>query len=253
MKSLAPKSSLEDLHVDRLLRTLLSDDWIFKTGVGGMLVAGSIVAGLYSYMCIPIVVALWALIIGYSLRCMRYKMMNPDCKLPDWGDWGDLFLSGITWVALQTFLWVMIAGIAFGIMILCSAYAIGTKNPVESNIDVILGCLLIGFIYFMFSVLSAYLMVNFAQEENTGAGMAFRKVARRILAEPLKYLSAYFLAVGIQWASFIVPCITIVGVFLLPSAFFIGQAASAAVLGRAWASTASTENEGDKKKLDKAS
>lgn len=237
MKSLSPKSSLQDLNVDRLLRTLLSDDWVVKTGVGGMLAAGSIVAGLYSYMCIPIVVALWALMIGYFLRCMRYKLLNPDCKLPDWGDWGDLFLSGITWVALQTFLWIGVAAIAFGIITLCSAYAIASKNPIESNLDVIAGCCVIAVVYFFFSLLSAFLMVNFAQEENTGAGMAFRKVFARIAAEPGKYVGSYLLSVGIQWAAIILPCITVIGVFLLPSTFFIGQAASAAVLARTWGTT----------------
>lgn len=233
--------------MDRLLRTLFSEDWIVKTGVGGMLVAGSIVAGLYSFMCIPIVAALWALMVGYSLRCMRYKLMNADCKLPDWGDWGDLFLSGITWVALQTIMWIFIGAIAFGITALCSAYAIGAKTQMESNIDVIAGCLLIGVISFFFSLISSYLMVNFAKEENTGAGVAFRKVFRRISAEPQKYIGAYFLSVGIQWASVIVPCITIIGVFLLPSAYFLGQVASASVLARTWSST--SEAEGGKQNM----
>lgn len=249
MKSLLPKSSLQDLDVDRLLRTLFSEDWIVKTGVGGMLTAGSIVAGLYSFMCIPIVAALWALMVGYCLRCMRYKLMNPDCKLPDWGDWGDLFLSGITWVALQSIMWIFVGAIAFGITTLCSAYSIGAKNPVESHIDVIAGCLIIGAVTLFFSLVSSYLMVNFAKEENTGAGVAFRKVFKRIAAEPQKYIGAYFLSVGIQWASVIVPCITIVGVFLLPSAYFLGQVASASVLARTWSTTPELDAGGEQKKI----
>ena len=250
MKSSAVKTNLDDLNVDRLLRSLFSDDWIFKTGIGGMLVAGSIVAGLYHYMCIPIVAALWALMIGYCLRCMRYKLMNPDCKLPDWNDWVDLFLSGITWVALQTFFWIFMAAIAFGVMVLCTAYAIASKGAVESNLELVAGCSFITIIYFIASAISAYLMVNFALEENTGAGMAVRKVIRRILDEPGKYLGAYLFSVGVQWTCVIVPCITIVGVFFLPSAFFVGQVSSAAILARAWGTTPNTDKNDDKKALE---
>ena len=240
---MATGSSLEDLNVNRLLRSLFADDWVFKTGIGGILGAGSIVAGLYSFMCIPIVAALWALMIGYCLRCIRFKVLNPDCRLPDWNDWGDLFLSGITWMAFQTIVWTFVCGIAFGIIFFSGAYAVVAKTSVESNVEVILGCIIASMILFKAAFLSAFVMVNFAIEENASAGFSYIKVAQRIWAEPQKYLSGFMLAMGLQWGAIIFPCLTIVGVFLIPSTYFVGQATSAAVLARTWSTTPLTESE----------
>lgn len=202
-----------------------------------MLTAASIVAGLYSFMCIPIVVALWALMIGYCLRCMRFKAVNPECKLPDWNDWGDLFLSGVTWIALQFMLWVLMSSIAFGIIVIISAYAIAAKSTTESYIEMTVACAVIGVLFFFVSALSAFAMVNFALEENSAAGLSFIKVGKRVFAEPSKYFGGFLLAIGLQWAAIIIPSLTVVGVFLIPSAYFVGQVASAAVLARTWSST----------------
>src|SRR5205823_3887761 len=84
------------------------------------------------------------------------------------------------------------------------------------------------------TVLSAYVMVNFAIEENAKAGLAFGKVTRQFMRTPVQLLYGFLLASGIQILSLAIPCITIVGIFLVPSAYFVGMITSSIVLARHW-------------------
>ncbi|MBI4533795.1 MAG: DUF4013 domain-containing protein, partial [Candidatus Melainabacteria bacterium] len=93
---------LMQLNADLAVKGTFHDpDWMFKTGIGGMLNAGSVILWSVNPLLLPLSFALISLSCGYLLRVMRYKLLNPDSHLPDWDSWLELFISGLTWLAIQ--------------------------------------------------------------------------------------------------------------------------------------------------------
>ncbi|MBX9688214.1 MAG: DUF4013 domain-containing protein [Candidatus Obscuribacterales bacterium] len=222
------------VDIEKIVKTLMGDEWMVKCGIGGVLAAAALVAILYSFLCLPIFVACEALMIGYCLRCMRQKAANPESKLPEWNEWGDLFASGITWIALQTGIWLFFGSIQGLILAFCCGFAFNEKSPDLSSVWTIAGCGVVSLAVAIMSALSSYTMVNFAIEENKKAAFSFIKVARAFLKYPTHLGGGFLLATGIQWLSVIIPCITLIGVFLVPSSFFVGQVLSSIILARHW-------------------
>lgn len=224
----------KNVDVERLVRGVFHDDWMVKTGVGGVLAAGGLVAILYSFSCLPVLAAFFALMNGYCLRCMRVKAADPDCKLPKWNEWGDLFISGITWIALQTGIWLVFGTLQAVVLAVCVGHAFNEKNSTLSLVWTGVGCGLVSISLALLTLLSAYVMVNFAIEENVKAGLAYIKVARSMLKSPDKLAAGFLLALGFQFLSVLIPCLTVIGVFLVPSTYFIGSMVSSIVLARHW-------------------
>ena len=226
--------SKKNTDIDRLIKGLFSDDWMVKTGVGGVLSAGALVAILYSLYCLPIFAGFSALAIGYCLRCMRVKAADPEAKLPQWNDWVDLFLSGITWIALQTGIWLSGCCLLAVLLLACLNVAFMEKSSTLSLVWTLSGCTFVFMALALMSLLSAYVMVNFALEENARAGLAYGKVARCLVRSPGRLACGFLLATGIQYLAVIVPCLTVVGIFLVPSSCFAGSIVSSIVLARHW-------------------
>jgi len=229
-------SELATVDIERLVRGVFRDEWMAKTGIGGVLTAAGLVAILYSFSFVPITVACWALIFGYALRCMRVKIANAEAKLPDWNDWGDLFLSGLTWIALQSIVWALFGLVASLCLLFFVAFAFNLNNAALSiALSVGSSILFLASIALM-AVLSAYVMVHFSLEENARAGLAYIKVAQDLCKSPRELISGFILASSIQFLFVAIPCITIIGIFVLPSSYFVGTLISAVVLARHWSS-----------------
>ena len=226
----------QSLNIDELVKALFKEtDWMVKVGVGGVLAAAGLVAILYNYICLPIFVAFWALMIGYCLRCMRLKFADAESKLPGWDEWGDLFMSGITWIALQTAVFLVSNTIFAIILGICTGNAFNTKSELHSFLWILLSSVLVLPASAFIAVISSYTMVNFAVEENLLAGLAYIKVLKSLLKNPAHLLSGFLLALGIQLGFVLIPCLTIIGVFLVPSSYFAGQVLSSLILARHWA------------------
>lgn len=220
--------------VEQLFRSIVSDDWMPKTGLGGLFAGAAIIAILYSFMCLPIFAGLWALTIGYCLRCIRVKVLDPKSKLPDWNEWGDLFMSGITWLALQSGVWIVSGLLNFAVMIVCITYGLSDKSSHFGYGWTIVGSIFVIFNSALVTLYSAYLMVNFAVEENVKGGLALRKITSAILTAPQKLISGFLLAIGIQWIMTLLPCVTIIGIIFAPQMYFAGQLLSALILAQHW-------------------
>ncbi len=227
-------ASIKQTDLAAVLKNVFTEDWMARAGIGGMLAAASLVALLYNwFLCLPLYVALWSVMIGYCLRCMRLKVADKNAKLPDWNDWGDLFISGITWMALQTAVWLLSLSAQILLFVFCTKFALDSSNY---QLWCYLGTLLLFLTSGFLSMISSYTMVNFAVEENLKAGLAFAKSSRFLFAAPQVLIGGFLLASGIQFISIALPCITIIGIFLAPSVYFIGQIASSVVLASHWSS-----------------
>ncbi len=208
---------------------------MFKTGIGGMIIAGCIILFMINPLSTPIALAIYSLVCGYTLRLIRYKSLNADSKLPDWDDWMEIFISGLTWLAIQFGL-ALIPITALTISLLV-ADATGTIK-IASGMGFITWAaatiVVMTTICTTLSFVTPLLMVNFAIEERVPAGFAFLKVVKRAARNPLEFLVAWLLCIGVAWCAVILPILTLIGIFFLPSTIFIGHIVSATLLAQVW-------------------
>jgi hypothetical protein len=220
---------------DLALSSYVKDpDLMPKTGIGGIINAVALVSLILTAgLLAPVSLALMGLANGYVLRHMRFRVGKQDSPLPDWDEWLDLFVSGITWLALQFGYALIIISVATISFMLCEA--INRKNP-EALIPI---CMASAFMFLLTSAIThfftSYLMINFAAEEKLSAGFGFRRVFEVGCAAPKPFLLAWMLSIGIQVLAIVVPALTIIGIFLVPNTYFAAQIISANLLTQAWA------------------
>lgn len=236
-----PPTARTGLDPNLAVKSFFQDpDWVFKSAVGGVMNASSLVLLLLIRehpILIPICFSLWAINTGYVLRTIRERLTDPAGRLPAWTDWQDLFVSGMSWLAVTTgFLIMLVTFAATGLLIasILSAlkeysylFALWTSGSI----------ILIITLSLVLNLMLAATMANFAQEERMNAAFAIIKVLRRIFNRPGDFFAAWMLGIGIQWLSVLVPCVTIVGVLFLPSTVFAAQLITASLIAQAWASS----------------
>jgi hypothetical protein len=234
-----PKRQDLQLDPDLALKGYTKDpDWMFKTGLGGTINAASVllaVTGSQNMVALPVAIILASLSAGFVLRTTKMRLHNTESRLTEWNKWGDLFFSGIIWLAIQfCFLTVAAGFITSGVMI---AYVAVTKGQASTFI---LGELLLFYtiaILAWTSLFSSYLMLNFAHEQRLMSGFALRKVVKTIRANPKTMLTAWLLSIAIQAFSIVATATTVIGIFLLPSVFFAAQLVGTTILTQAWRAT----------------
>lgn len=211
-------------------------EWMFKTGLGGMLSAASLVLSAASLMTWPLAIAISAILVGYVLRVARLRIVDTNAKLPDWNDWMDLLMSGLSWMAVQ-FVFNLLAPLTVVSLISLAKMSgwMDLASPmffpfaVFAVLDVVLLSLLI-------NLTLAYLMMNFAAQENMAAGWQPMRVFMQIAKAPKTFVLAWLLGLGVQIAMTALPVITVVGLFFLPTTLFVGQIINATLLAQAWSS-----------------
>ena len=216
-------------------------DWILKTAIGGVMNASSMVLLFLireSPILIPIMFSLWAINTGYVLRTIRQRIKVPNGHLPQWNDWQDLFVSGMSWLVVMTGFFVFFATFSATDLLVASILSNIKSQPFPILFTLWMSgsIILIVTLSFLVNLLYVATMANFAQEESMGSAFAVIKVMRRIGKRPGDFFSAWMLGMGIQFLSVAVPCATIVGIFFLPSTVFAGQLLTASLIAQAWKS-----------------
>lgn len=234
------KTELLGMDPNLVLSTYFQDpDWMFKTGVGGALYFAAFVIlmlGIQSgnLVILPACFCLWAMICGYVLRTIRQKIAEPESKLPEWTDWQDLFISGMSWIAITTgFVFTLIAVATTAFIVL--TFAMVKSSGSEGVLLVCITILGIATLTYAFNFFVSMLMANFAQEETMLSGFAYAKVLRRLSKNPGDFAAAWLLGTGIQFLAFIIPVATVIGIILVPMTTFISQVISAGLIAQAWA------------------
>lgn len=225
MLGLDPNGAIRDYFKD--------SEWMFKTGLGGVLNASSLVVLAMNPLLLPICICIWAMNMGFVLRTMREKVDSAE-KLPDWKYWMDLFISGMTWFAIVAGQYGFVLSIAT--LSLMIGNTIGAMNVLDprylpwsiASISVVF------LVWLLVSIVSAALMTNFAIEEKIAGGFAFAKVLKRLKKKPLPFVQAWLLGIGLHSLAFIVPSMTLIGVFIIPSVYFAAQVISAVLWAQAW-------------------
>jgi hypothetical protein len=205
-----------------------------KAGVGGMLYALSLVLILLNFLFFPVVVCLLAIIQGYLITATHDAVTDEQKTLPAWKNWGELAIAGLTSMAIESLQLIVFAGI----MLLALAFTdVASAQRLLSD-NFVMWAILLWSIFVVLAALvsffSAYRLTNFAAKQEIGAAFDFAEVFRRFRRAPLPLLQAWLLQVGLLWLAVILPCATIIGVFLLPSTYFASQIVSARILAQAW-------------------
>lgn len=233
-----PAPVVSELDANLAIKSYFKDpDWMFKTGIGGTITAASLVLSVMDplhFMLFPIALALMGISTGYVLRTIRQRIAAPEKPLPKWDDWVDLFMSGITWIAVQFGISVLAATIITIVIMIC--YATIMKNSMWVTVMLEAGLLCILGTIFWTHFLSTFLMVNFAKQEKLGAGFAVVSVAKRIKRGGAVFLVAWALSTAVQVFAVLLSAITILGIFIIPSVYFASQLVAASLLAQAWRS-----------------
>ncbi len=81
------------MDVGRSFTYMFEDkDWLAKLAIGGVIL---LVGGILSFLVIPIIAA-YAIVLGYSLVALRNVYDGNPTPLPEWNNFGDFFVKGIT-------------------------------------------------------------------------------------------------------------------------------------------------------------
>jgi hypothetical protein len=243
---------------DQSFQIIFQDpDWPIKTGIGGFFNALSLVLLSINPAFLPISFCLWAMVNGYVLSFVSTELLTcakstklpaesvPDnalgmkkvesvCKLPEWKNWLELMISGLTWAAAGMVFFIgTVLIFPAGIMLSVSI------NTSQSNLAGATGFILVTWCLFMLiapviSLFSSYLMVNFAQEQNIAYAFLLRPVLTRLKHRPLLLIQAWLIHLGLQFLAVLLPLLTVIGVFLIPSTLFLAQAIGGHLLARVW-------------------
>jgi hypothetical protein len=225
---------MHNLDPNLAVRSIFADEqWLVKTGIGGMLYAGSLLLLMLNFFTLPFVIVLLSCTQGYLLRVMRTEVAAPGSKLPGWGDLADLFVSGLTWLAINASfagLGLLIAsGLAFTLM-WASIPQVYLQLPSLGGVVIVLGAVLYAFMSFILT----YLMVNLAVQETNVAGFQVLQVLKKALTNKTEFLAAWLIGDGLKLACSLIAAATVFGAFLLPSVIFIAQIAAAKLAAQAW-------------------
>lgn len=226
------------LDVSTSVSTYKSDpDWMFKSGIGGMITAATLLISLLDIqhlVFVPVGLALSGLSTGFVLRTMRDYSAKPRAKLPLWADWMDMFMFGITWIAIQFGL-IMIAMMIITALLVITVYGMNQSGKTLLFAEV--GAFSIFFILLFLHFAMTFLMVNYATEQKLGAGFNIGEVLKRASANPGLFYLAWALSTALPIVAVIVPSLTLIGVFIVPSTYFASLLVGAHFVSQAWSWT----------------
>lgn len=207
-------------------------EWMFKIGIGQVINASILLLGIANPLLFPVLLALMSLTTGFALRVVRFRALNVEDKLPEWNEWLELIVSGLTWLALQFGFWSLVTGAAT-VVYMC---ATRLSTAATEGAWIIGGVLTVIFCALIVSFYTSYLMVNFALDESIKAGFAIIEVTKRLFKAPRTLISGWLMALGLPGASVVLPSLTVIGVFFVPATLFAAHCMAADVLAQAWLS-----------------
>jgi len=209
-------------------------EWTMKASVGGMIYGLSIVLIFLNVLFFPVVVCLLALLQGYLVSTIHEAIADADIGLPKWKSWFELLIAGLTWMAIESLLFIMTLGVILLTLIMSDVLQTDRLfQPTFTFWAVTIWTLCLG-IAALSSLFSTYRFAYFAERQEISAAFAFGEVLRRLLRFPVPLIQAWLLQIGLFATAWIIPAATVIGVFLLPSSIFLSQLIGARLVAQAW-------------------
>ncbi|MBS2006853.1 MAG: DUF4013 domain-containing protein [Cyanobacteria bacterium SZAS TMP-1] len=223
--------------LDAALKGIFKDrDWPLKVMMGGLINLGASTLPIVNPIFLPVSFAMVGLTFGYLLAVLRASIKGDLEKLPDWSGVIDLLVLGLSWEAICLgFGFFTMSVMAISLLVASNTSLNQLANPnylpwAIGTFLVVYG-LLVGFNFFL-----AVLMANFAEEERMLAGFAWRKVLKRIAAQPQSLLLAWLAGNTLYFGAILLPILTRFQPFfaLEPFAAFLAEIIAVRMIGQAW-------------------
>lgn len=215
-------------------------NWISKILIGSLFIfVGNAIVQVNNFF-LPFAVILNGVASGYLLRVMRSSMKGDYKTLPEWNQWLDLMISGVSWTAIC--LSFAFCGMSLALALALwglGQHAVNVLSPQFSTWGQTSFLSIYSYIVLV-SAFTSILMANFAEEEKMLAAFAWRKVLRRIAKHPILLISAWLSGWTLTFLASTIPLLTIVLSLLAPFLNFMSQVIAARLMGTAWALTAET-------------
>ena len=231
-------SGLQGLDPDAALKQIFKNpSWKLVAGIGSIMNAGALVllgSGQFALPLLPVAFLLWAAAQGYLLKVARATIASPDATLPEWSNWGDLLISGLTWIAIICLQVVVFFSVLYFSLVVGAMH--GYLNALTPQFSfwaygTIAACTLVLFIGTFFFPL---LMANFAEKERVTAAVAVGAALERLYKRPEQFVLVWLLSCGIYGLAFMVPLVTVVGIPLIPMTTFLASLTNTVMLGQVW-------------------
>lgn len=210
-------------------------EWPMKTTIGGFINYTALGAFLLNPAFTPICFVLWALSTGYLLRTLRSTAAGDLDKLPSWGDWLDLIISGLSWLSIASgFFFFSLSAFALSLIIGASFDVAHILRPnfLLWSESTFLGLFVLALAQNFFLTV---LMANFAEEERMAAGFAWRKTFRRISKAPLELAAVWLAGFALTAMALVLPSMSLIGALFAPFCYFLAQLISTRMMGQTWA------------------
>jgi hypothetical protein len=229
------------LDPDSALKQIFRDpSWKIVLGTGSVINAAALVllgTGSWALPLLPVAFLLWAAVQGYMLKVVRTSIADPASGLPEWSNWPDLLISGLTWmaficlqviVALSVFYFSLVIGAMRGFLnSLTPQFPMWAYGTIAAN----------SLVLFIATFFLPLLMANFAENERVAAALAVPVAMKRLLKAPEQFLLFWLLSLGIYAVAVVVPLFTLVGIMFIPLTTFVASLMNAIMLAQVWRST----------------
>lgn len=225
-------------------------DWILPFVIG--------IALIFSGIFIPIIPFIF--VYGYFAEVMRIAIKGEELILPQWKNWGKLFLDGIRCLGVALIylgpgLLVSVVGfMAYFIMLILSiaiSSSSSSYDPTTSGLYVLTSFGAMGILFVSMSLGTILLMAgaiplpaalaNFIAHEKFGSAFHIREWTRKIVRDKWGYLVAWLLMFGMFSAAYLGCLITywtfilcICGFLLIYPVIFYIMLISAALFGQSY-------------------
>lgn len=216
---------------------LADQNWLSKLAIGTSVNLTALLVFLFNPLFLPLSVIMGGITNGYLLRVMRTYIKGSK-ELPEWDQFVDLMISGISWLAVTLFF--QFGGLALLALFLTQGVASGStfvasKGFTNWGITTFLSV----YCYFVLtSFFTSILMANFAQEESMKSGFQWLKVSTRMLRAPGKFLFVWLAGLSLIFLASFLPGLTFIGLIISPFLTFLAQVVQARMIALVWRETA---------------
>jgi hypothetical protein len=229
------EQSKTHLAIDQAVRLLFADpDWQFKMGIGCLINGGAFALLLLNVVLLPLCFCLWSLVAGYILMTTASKVANPDNNLPAWTNFLELLIGGGIWIGASALHFALFVGLAFLSLLVGELTGLDNLMSPLFLVWATISWTIIVLAAATISLISSYLLVNFATQQNLVAAFQVRQVVLRLLSQPRQMLEAWLIQLGLIYVATIIPTLTVLGIFLIPSTVFFAQLIGCCLLSQAW-------------------
>lgn len=229
------------LDPDAAIKQIFRDpSWKLVLGTGSVINATALVllgTGSWSLPLLPVAFLLWAAAQGYLLKVVRACIAYPESGLPEWSNWADLLISGLTWLAFICVQVILALSVVYFSLVIGAMRgflnALTPQFPIWAYSTIAANAL----VFFIATFFLPLLMANFAEQERVPAAIAVPTAMKRLLKSPEQFLLLWLLSMGVYAIAIIVPLFTLIGVMFIPLTTFVASLLNAIMLAQVWRST----------------